>query len=45
MEKIKMKAIGLLWWYSGWESTCHCRRHGINPWSGKIPQAVQQLSP
>ena len=26
------------------ESTCQCRRHGIHPWSGKIPQAVEQLS-
>ena len=22
-----------------------CRRHGLEPWSGKIPHAVEQLSP
>ena len=22
---------------SGKESTCQCRRHGFNPWVGKIP--------
>ena len=23
----------------------HCRGHGFDPWSGKIPHAVEQLSP
>ena len=23
---------------------CQCRRHGFEPWSGKIPHAVEQLS-
>ena len=32
------------WCFSIWESTCHCRRHGFHPWSGKIPRAVEQLS-
>ena len=27
------------------ESACQCRRHGFDPWSGKIPQAAGQLSP
>ena len=36
---------GLPWWRSGWESTCQCRGHGFKPWSGKIPHAVEQLSP
>ena len=26
------------------ESACHCRRHGFNPWSRKIPHAEEQLS-
>ena len=26
-------------WPSGKESTCQCRRHGFDPWSGKIPHA------
>ena len=24
-------------WLSGEESTCHCRRHGFDPWVGKTP--------
>ena len=35
----------LPWWLSGKESTCWYRRHGSNPWWGKIPQAVEILSP
>ena len=35
----------LPWWLSGKESTCQCIRHGFNPWSGKIPHAMEQLSP
>ena len=27
---------GLLWWLSGEESDCQCRRHGFCPWFGKI---------
>ena len=29
---------GLPWWLSGKEPTCWCRRHGLNPWVGKIPE-------
>ena len=36
---------GLPWWLSGKESAYQCRRHGFNPWSGKIPHAAGQLSP
>ena len=28
---------GLPWWLRGKESACECRRHGFNPWVGKIP--------
>ena len=35
----------LPWWRSGWETACQCRGHGFDPWSGKIPQAAEQLSP
>ena len=24
-------------WYIGKETACQCRRHGFNPWVGKIP--------
>ena len=35
---------GLPWWLSGYESAWQCRGHGFDPWSGKIPHAVEQLS-
>ena len=38
-------SLGLPWWYSGYETACQCRGHGFEPWSGKIPHAVEQLSP
>ena len=31
-------------WSGGRESACQCRGHGFNPWSGKIPHVVGQLS-
>ena len=34
--------LGLSWWLSGKESTCQCR---FDPWSEKIPHAMEQLSP
>ena len=34
---------GLPWWFSGKESACQRRRRGFNPWSRKIPHAVEQL--
>ena len=44
--EIKIKgSFGLPWWRSGWESACQCRGHGFEPWSGKIPHAVEQLGP
>ena len=41
----KINKTGLPWWLSGKESACQCRRHGFDPWSGKIPSAMKQLSP
>ena len=41
----KPAKLGLPWWRSGWESACQCRAHGFEPWSGKIPQAAEQLGP
>ena len=35
---------GLPTWSSGKEFACQCRGHGFDPWSGKIPHAVEQLS-
>ena len=35
---------GLPWLFSGKESTCQCRRHGSDPWSGKIQRPMEQLS-
>ena len=28
---------GLPRWFSGKESACQCRRHGFDPWVGKMP--------
>ena len=41
--EIKRKLEGLPWWRSGWESACQCRGHRFEPWSRKIPHAVEQL--
>ena len=41
----KSQLEGLTWWHSGQESACQCRGHRFNPYSGKIPHAVEQLSP
>ena len=34
---VSTRVPGLSLWLSGKESTCQCRRHGSNPWVGKIP--------
>ena len=36
---------GFPWCLSGKETACQGRRREFNPWSQKIPQAVEQLSP
>ena len=36
--------MGLLWWLSVKEAACQCRRHGFDPWSGKIPHAAEPQS-
>ena len=33
---------GLHWWLSGKESSGQCRKYGFDPWSGKIPPAVEE---
>ena len=38
--KLKEKLVakqGLPWWLGGKEPTWKCRRHGFDPWTGKIP--------
>ena len=45
IANLKKNVEGLPWWRSGWESACQCRGHGFEPWSGKIPRAVEQLGP
>ena len=41
IPSIHFKCIFEVWglprWYSGKDSACQCRRHGFNPWVGKIP--------
>ena len=41
----KQQKSKLPWWLSGKESACPCRRLRFDPWSGKIPHTVEQLSP
>ena len=41
---LNIDQLGLPWWLSGKEVTCQCRRQGFDPWSRKIPHAVEQLS-
>ena len=39
MNIMDMQIAGLPWWLSGKESSCQCRRfrrHGFNPWVGKV---------
>ena len=38
-----IRILGLPWWLSGKESAWQCRRHGFDPWFGKIPCALEQL--
>ena len=40
-------ASGTLLGFSGWLSVKEplCQRHGFDPWSRRIPRAVEQLSP
>ena len=45
MKDFEIRKAGLPGWLSGKESDCQCRRHEFNPWSRKIPHAVEQLSP
>ena len=42
---IKKPVVGLPWRFSGLEFTRLCRGQGFRPWSGRIPHAVEQLSP
>ena len=44
-HSVQKWTMGLPWWHGGWESACQCRGHGFEPWSGKIPHAVEQLGP
>ena len=44
-QHLALVMIMLLWWLSGKESACQCRRLGFNPWVGKIPwRRVWQLT-
>ena len=40
---VRKAAGGLPWWSSGY--ICQYRGHEFDPWSGKIPDAAEQLSP
>ena len=36
---------GLPWWLHSKESTCWCKRHRFDSWSGNIPQATEHVNP
>ena len=42
---LKVLGVGRPWWCSGQESTCRCRGHVFDPWSGKTPHAEGSESP
>ena len=42
---LKNPSGGFSWYFSSKESAWQCRRHRFDPWSGKIPHAVEELSP
>ena len=44
-ESEQSNQTGLPWWYSREELACQYRGQGFNPWSRKIPHAMEQLSP
>ena len=44
-QRHKSQKVGPSLGFSGWESACQCRGHGFDPWSRKIPHAMEQLSP
>lgn len=41
----RQKKFGLPSWCSGEDSACRYRGHSFDSWSGKIPPALEQLSP
>ena len=41
---MRASCIVAQWWLSGKGSHCQRRRHGFDPWFGKIPHAVEQLN-
>ena len=43
-RKLRKQLLELPRWLSGKESAHQCRRHRFDPWSGKIPHAVEQLN-
>ena len=43
-DHLKHLRLGLPSWLSEKESAYQCRRHRLDPWSGKIPHATGQLS-
>ena len=45
MNSLSRLYLGLPWWLSGKESSYQGRGHGFYPWSGRIPHALEQLSP
>ena len=43
-ESKNQNILGLPWWLSSKEFACQFGRHGFDPWSGKTPYVLEQLS-
>ena len=41
---VESHSLTLPWWSSDTESTCQCMGHRFDPWSGRIPRALEQQS-
>ena len=44
-HRLERTREGLPWWLCGKESSCQCRGHRFESWSGKMSCAAEQLSP
>ena len=44
-SRLRNPGVGLPWWSSGYEPTCQCLGHRVNPWSGKILWSNQAQAP
>ena len=44
-KALQEASLGLPWWSNGEEFALQCKGHQFDPWSSKIPHAMEQLNP